>query len=75
LADVVANIDVIPVNISTSAKLNIKQFNTLIKFLKSQLKNQTPAEFIKSLVNHIRYHQYLKDTEGEEKAQERMENI
>jgi DNA helicase-2/ATP-dependent DNA helicase PcrA len=27
------------------------------------------------LVNHIRYHQYLKDTEGEEKAQERMENI
>jgi hypothetical protein len=38
-------------------------FNTLIKFLKSQLKNQTPAEFIKNLINNIKYKDYLKQTE------------
>ncbi len=75
LADVIQNIDWIPIKISSTTKLNIKQFITLIKFLKSQLKNQTPAEFIKNLINTIRYKDYLKDLEWEEKAQERLENI
>ena len=75
LNDIIQNIDWVPVKISTTTKLNIKQFNTLIKFLQSQLKNQTPAEFIKNLIQTIKYKERLKQTEWEEKAQERLENI
>jgi hypothetical protein len=63
LSEVIKNIDFIPIKITNTAKINIKQFNTMIKFLKSQIKNLTPAEVIKTILNTIKYEQYLKESE------------
>ena len=56
-------------------KTSIKNFAQGMKFLLDWLEDYTPWELIETLVNAIRYKEYLVALEGQEKWEERMENI
>lgn len=75
LNEVVENVDKLPIKISWAASESIKQFNTIIKFIKSNLENATPAIVISQIVSNIKYKDYMIAMDGTEKAEERMENI
>ena len=63
------------VDINWGGKTSIKNFALAMKFLLDWLEDYTPGELIETLVNAIKYKEYLVALEWQEKAQERMENI
>lgn len=75
LNEIIENIDKLPVKLTTLALNNLKNFNTLIKFTISQLPNSLPADLLNNLVSSIKYKEYLIQSDGPEKAEERMGNI
>lgn len=75
ISQCIDSIDTLPIKMSSSIVNNIKQFNTIIKFLLSQAEGTNPEKLIKSIVSNIKYKDYLIKQEGKEKAEEKMENI
>ena len=75
LFEVIQNIQTLPIKLGTATQNSIQNFLLSIKMLESAVQSQTPAELIKYLVNLIKYEDWLKKQEWEEKAQEKMENI
>ena len=73
-SEIFDNIDNISI-IWTAAKNNLKTFINTIKFLKLNLEWMKITDFIMSIVNHIKYEEYLIKTFWEEEAKERMANI
>ena len=72
---VIENIETLPIKINSWTTNSIKSFSTSMKFLENQLKSLSPENFIQTLVNNIRYKEYLITSEGKDKAEEKMENI
>lgn len=75
LNDVVTSIDTLPINIWPSTRNNIKEFNTIIKFVKSQIGTMTVWQVIQSIVSNIKYKDFLIKTESKQETEDRMENI
>ncbi|MEF2174858.1 MAG: UvrD-helicase domain-containing protein [Candidatus Absconditabacteria bacterium] len=73
--EVISNIDKLPIKLTPMSVNNIKQFNTIIRFIENQLETLTPDKIIENIVNNIKYKDYVISQEGKDKAEERMENI
>lgn len=73
--EVISNIDKLPIKLTPMSVNNIKQFNTIIRFVENQLETLTPDKIIENIVNNIKYKDYLISQEWKDKAEERMENI
>jgi len=57
LYEILQNIDLY--DISSAGKNNIKSFTQLIEYLKQQIEDKPPAEIIKTIINTIKYKEYL----------------
>ncbi len=75
LADVIFQIETLPIDLGTSTKNSIKQFALTLKLLQNDIQNKTPAQLVKEIISFTKYKERLIKQEGEEKAQEKMENI
>ncbi len=75
LNEVVSSIDTLPISIWPSTRASIKEFNTVIKFLKSQITNMNVGDFIQSIVSNIKYKDFLIKTESKQDMEDRMDNI
>jgi len=75
LNDVIQNIDTYPINVWAWTKNAIKEFNTIIKYLKSSMETMTISKMIEKLVSDIRYEDYAIKLDGKEWAKDKMENI
>lgn len=74
-AAVVHQIDTFWWTLSPSVISKLKQFNGILESLLAVIPMFTPAQLIEQLVTSIGYKAYVIKEDGEDKGQERMENI
>ena len=62
-------------DISPSIQQKIRQFATLMQSIQQSISLFTPAQLLEQIVSSIGYKSYLIKEEGEEKGNEKMENV
>lgn len=69
------NIERLPIILRPSVLQALKNFTTTMKFISLQSESMTPAQTIKTIVDSIRYRDYLIASEWSEAGEEKFENI
>lgn len=62
----IEHVEQYPTGVNSGTANAVKQFGTMIKFLKSQIELLKPSQVIEQLLSHIKYKDYLIATEGQE---------
>ncbi len=75
LAELVMHPDHGLYDISPSVQQKIRQFATLMQSIQQSISLFTPAQLLEQIVSSIGYKAYLIKEEGEEKGNEKMENV
>ncbi len=75
LSDIIFQIETLPLSLGTSTKNAIKQFSLTLKLLQNDIHNKSPSQLVKEIISFTKYKEWLIKQEGEEKAEEKMENI
>lgn len=75
LADVIAHIQTHAAGIKPAVQTKITNFNNILQSMLHTMDMLSPKQLLEQIVQWIQYKQHLIKSDGEEKAEERMENI
>lgn len=75
LGELIDKIESYPMKIGPSTLTAVKQFSTMIRYLRSAMVALSPADLIQQLIQTIKYKEYLITVDGEDEGREKFENV